>query len=533
MFRTTRSKLIVAIVAVILTIALEELVFYFCLRSSWQFYFPEDGIQNMAVDSKGQIWITRLGVDGYAVFDGETWRSKSFLESSGINTNDISTIAFDHQGRVWIGTDLGIRVLDGKAITSYNIAVDSKYPQIDAMIEDSQKHMWVWMRSGAQVFDGEKFESYDLRGAIPSGGRAVDIAKDSLGRIWVGFRGESFWGCYGRTSVNGGDDISAVSMYDGQGWKSYSWKEMGFKEPYTIQAITVDLKNQLWVGTTGGLHVFDGKVWKTIFEEIETYNDTPTEDIKCIEDMAVDPQGRLWILMEYGRLGIFDGEKWLRLDERHMYFPSGDHISIDPSGHAWIASPFSGGIMVASTEHPPIYPLGLSRVRYWFTFILVSGFMILLGWACARDKVAQKVPNWPLWVFISFTYVILFTRAITIGNDNSTIYIIIWAITMAAIILGMCVGEILRLTKLRVTRLLLVILTIVDITVLGWLGIENGSSWSFLGISVLCVPPIFNFLIGFGWSKLKIYWLLKVGIVVILGVIGLIETFYFLMSVPW
>jgi ligand-binding sensor domain-containing protein len=171
----------------------------------------------------------------------------------------INTIAFDHQGRTWIGTSNGVAVLDGEVWTSYTPQNSGlKHRVVETIFEDQQQQILVWTMDGVQVFDGEDFTSYDPP-TLP-GGTVVDSAKDSKGRLWLGLRGENYSSCFGTLSGSSGTDESTVSMYDGKVSTSYDWKQMEFfKGPYTIQAIAVDKQDQVWVATTGGLHAFDGK----------------------------------------------------------------------------------------------------------------------------------------------------------------------------------------------------------------------------------------------------------------------------------
>jgi hypothetical protein len=208
------------------------------------------------------------------------------------------------------------------------------------------------------------------------------MAVDSRGRLWLGLRGSNSSNCQGRGTIAGAKDASGVSMYDGTAWTSYSWEQMGLKGPYSIQAIAVDKQDQLWVGTNGGLHVFDGKLWKTVFEETQPFDTSGPAGDKCIEDIAVDPQGKIWILMGGGRLGIFDGEKWLRLDDRSVNLPDySKSLAIDPGGRAWFASSYDG-LRSTPTAQPAHVPSRLFfNARYGLTLALGASFWMFLGLA--------------------------------------------------------------------------------------------------------------------------------------------------------
>jgi hypothetical protein len=117
-----------------------------------------------------------------------------------------------------------------------------------------------------------------------------------------------------------------------------------------------------------------------VVAETKPYDYAGSQEKICFEDIVVDLQGKLCILAKGGKLGILEGEKWLRLDDHNLNLPEDSKFMvIDPNGRAWIASDLNGGLRSTSTAHPPILLSGLLNLRYGLTLILGGSFWIVLG----------------------------------------------------------------------------------------------------------------------------------------------------------
>jgi len=122
-----------------------------------------------------------------SVFDGDTWATYT-TENSGLVDDGVKAIAFDEQGRAWIGTyHDGVSVFDGKTWTTYTwhnsgLVADD----VLAIACDEQGRAWISTYYGMSVFDGDTWSTY-----IPENSGLVDervraIAFDEQGRAWFG-----------------------------------------------------------------------------------------------------------------------------------------------------------------------------------------------------------------------------------------------------------------------------------------------------------------------------------------------------------
>lgn len=73
-----------------------------------------------------------------------------------------------------------------------------------------------------------------------------------------------------------------------------------------VKHVLEDSRGYIWAGTKGGLSKFDG-------EYFENFNKNNGYDIREIDQLMEDPQGRIWFTMGYGGVAYFDGAKMVKI----------------------------------------------------------------------------------------------------------------------------------------------------------------------------------------------------------------------------
>ena len=73
-----------------------------------------------------------------------------------------------------------------------------------------------------------------------------------------------------------------------------------------VKHVLEDSRGYIWAGTKGGLSKFDG-------EHFENFNKNNGFDIREIDQLLEDPQGRIWFTMGYGGIAYLDGAKMTRI----------------------------------------------------------------------------------------------------------------------------------------------------------------------------------------------------------------------------
>jgi sugar lactone lactonase YvrE len=79
---------------------------------------PISLLQKVIVDNAGRIWVGSMS-EGVAVFADGNWTV--YNVESGLSSNSIKALASDSRGRVWVGTEWGLNVLDGETWSVYQM----------------------------------------------------------------------------------------------------------------------------------------------------------------------------------------------------------------------------------------------------------------------------------------------------------------------------------------------------------------------------------------------------------------------------
>lgn len=194
-------------------------------------------IRKMAVDANGKLWIG-TATDGLFIIDGN--EQKNFTENnSGLVGNAVTGIAFDNQGRAWIGaysydTDTGgINIFDEENWETYTTENSPLLGErVSSIVIDKQNRVWIGTDKGITIFDGSDWMSHptnmvDLYNTNqPRNGNVVSMIFDGQGRVWV----------------------NDTRVFDGKTWKY-------FLDPYHsgVNDTTDDSNRNIWVATNNGV----------------------------------------------------------------------------------------------------------------------------------------------------------------------------------------------------------------------------------------------------------------------------------------
>jgi WD40 repeat protein len=253
------------------------------------------GIRAIAVGPDGRVWFATQN-DGVNVLENDTWVVYK-TENSDLLGDYTTSVAFDADGRAWIGTREGVSVIDGENWINYT-AENSGLPRT----------------------------SFD-----PNGTETVlNITFDGKGSAWI-------------STTDGG-----LTRFDGQEWTTYGFngKEGTLFRNDSLDcplgSVTSDRQGNIWVGTPGGgLFMFDGQEWQTVREDLVS----PRETGECvgyyttwIDSIAVDREDRIWIANGQ-EISSYNGESWTEYSEA---LPQGsreiDRLALAPDGAVWVLS---------------------------------------------------------------------------------------------------------------------------------------------------------------------------------------------------
>lgn len=333
-------------------------------------YGTKDGLVNSIVksiflDSRGYLWFGTQG--GLSRFDGR--RFINFTEKEGLPGNDITCIAEDKQGNIWISTyGFGISRYDGQKFTNFGEKEGLGNNTVYGIVCDRNGSVWCsTFGGGISVFDGKKFTTYSTK----TGLLTDQFLKSDTGR------GGNTWFC---TRGKG------VYRYDGKNFINYSIND-GLRSSSYFTALS-DSKGNTWLGSLSkGIDIIapDFSV---------SHLDLPEIEGDIISDIIEDKRGNFWIAGKKGLLEYNSREKKLFTDRHGL--PSNDILSLaeDNDGNIWVGTTtgiclFRNEAMVTYTEKE-----GLTRkvVTAYYTDSKGNQFAGILGGGISLVKENEIIP---------------------------------------------------------------------------------------------------------------------------------------------
>jgi signal transduction histidine kinase/ligand-binding sensor domain-containing protein/DNA-binding response OmpR family regulator len=304
------------------------------------------------VDNSSGLWIYTLnnqrGIDYY----NPVTQMKYFIDkgAAGLNSNLISGILQDADGRIWIGTDHGGVNLLNK--NNFNISYllhkedDLKsigQNSITCLYKDASGIIWVGtFKKGVSFFHEKilKFPLYRHQWSNPNGLTYDDVnrfAEDDLGNLWIGTNGGGLFYFNRKTGY----------------FKNYKHQQ---SDPRSLSndiivSLFIDRHKKLWIGTYfGGLDCFDGGNFKHYRYDRK---DTTSLADDRVWDIKEDRKGNLWVATLNGGLDKLDRNTNTFVHKRASKNNSIQSNSIsclleDKAGNIWIGT--SDGIDQMKTD---------------------------------------------------------------------------------------------------------------------------------------------------------------------------------------
>ncbi|MEO1055185.1 MAG: two-component regulator propeller domain-containing protein [Bacteroidota bacterium] len=301
-----------------------------------------DNVNCSLQDKAGNLWFGTTG-EGVYKFDGKSF--KQYTESDGLSSNTVFCIFEDIEGKIWIGTDDGLSVYDGNAITDVHITppVNSLHNKfyVFSIMQDESGEIWLATVEGVYVYDGKSFTSFTVNeggsGFISDKNNVEYILEDSAGNFWFGGRvNKGVFRYDGKSIINyeleelaGHDWVwpvlednkgniwfsnwGGVIRYDGKSFKSYTEKD-GLMSG-AIMRIIEDKDGNLWFGGESGICRYNGKSFTHFTTKNRLINDG-------VWTLLEDNVGNLWLVTKNMGLYRFDGEKLTNFSEDEPLSPT-------------------------------------------------------------------------------------------------------------------------------------------------------------------------------------------------------------------
>ncbi len=284
-------------------------------------------------DKAGNLWFGTSD-NGLYIYDGKSF--SQFTVNDGLNSNKIYCIFEDKDGKIWVGTEVGLCLYDGKAFANIQIPLPKILPPnknpyyqshwVYSILQAKSGKLWFVTIDGVYIYDGKSFTHFPIvaaaNGFLTSNDKVERILEDNAGNLWFGGRTNEGVFRYDGKSITHLKLPELIQGQNGPRPKSVSW---GWPQ---LQ----DKNGNLWFSSWGGAYRYDGKT----FTSFTTKDGLPSEVTRIIEDK----QGYLWFGASDG-LRRYDGKTFTYFKEG-LINPWIWEILEDKTGNIWVGTRENG-----------------------------------------------------------------------------------------------------------------------------------------------------------------------------------------------
>jgi ligand-binding sensor domain-containing protein len=343
-------------------------------------------VRSAIADEYGNIWFgTSQGLSIFDPISNQFTNIKSDPNNPlGLNANSIISMYKDHSGTIWIGTFYGGVNLYNKNHFNYTFYKPNKSKTglseqiVSDIIEDQQGNLWIGTEGGGLNFMNRKNQSFihitdkdPLTPLLHNNIKCLHLDKNN--ELWIGSSGggisildiENKKIRYMRNERGNSNSIVSDWIYSiiddekgsiwigtyGKGLDRLN-KETGKIKHYnkndgpnsissnSIRYMLVDSEQQLWIGTSKGLCLYNEKTgdFKSYYAVAYDSLTLLSDDIYCIQE---DRMGNIWIGSYGGGLNLFnsDNETFTRFSvEQGLPGHTVYGILEDDAGFLWLST---------------------------------------------------------------------------------------------------------------------------------------------------------------------------------------------------
>jgi ligand-binding sensor domain-containing protein/serine phosphatase RsbU (regulator of sigma subunit) len=206
------------------------------VKLNWEYGSLQNKV-NQITGNKESIWIATEG--GLIVYNTKYRTTNLFDTEAGLAHNAIKSVHQTKNGKIWMGTHSRfIYALHSSSIDDYEITSGGELIVV-SITNDQKGNLWIaTSENGVFKFSNNNFVNYSVQDGLKSN-YTYAIKTDVNGYVWVGHRG-------GLSKISTGND--EIITYD---------HEEGISGQVNPNAMFVDEKNYLWIGTDEGIIKYD------------------------------------------------------------------------------------------------------------------------------------------------------------------------------------------------------------------------------------------------------------------------------------
>lgn len=266
-------------------------------------------------DSKDYLWVAGQGEA--LVLDLMHNQYKSLLAKDGLNGGNLLSIAEDLQGRIWLGGNQGLNIVDQTGASTHLFG----NTQVISIMQDVTGDIWIATDKGLKVVDPEKNQIRSFTKANGLGDNFVQSFSNRHGKMWVtsdggldiidpvrktlehtgkaeGLVNDTVYSVFpdnaGNTWITG--PSTGISLIDSaKKMILHTDRSLGLSDN-TILDVKEDDKGRIWfANNTKGVDVLDPST-----NIIQNLNNQPGLQDVCSKVILKDPYGRMWISSDKG-----------------------------------------------------------------------------------------------------------------------------------------------------------------------------------------------------------------------------------------
>lgn len=360
---------------------------------NFDFYSQEHGLSNNQIhcilqDKKGWMWFATS--QGVCRFDG--YRFTVFKndpeDSTSLKGNLVRAIFEDHKGQLWVGTENGgLNKFNREKENFQQLFYNKDQPKLrDASVtsihEDAAGNLWIGTETQLFRIENENKITEIKPSNLPKFSEYFRVLRsDPSGQIWIGTNNGLFL-YHPKTNLaekinfqqssSANEEIWEITIdADATVWVGTYANGMFTVNPSslevrhlvidpnnersnTVRAISKDRNGRYWIGTRGGLYVYDKLkgVTASYYHDEREPKSLVNNSVLCITH---DAKGDVWIGTRSGINFLIEerqnihGFKSMPGDDRYLNSNEVFAFWIDPKGDIWVGTE-SGGINILNRK---------------------------------------------------------------------------------------------------------------------------------------------------------------------------------------
>lgn len=201
-------------------------------------YGINDGLTNNFIfgilrDSNNKLWVGSQGGGMYRFDEGGF---KQFDHKNGLNAKTVNSIYEYKLGNLFLATDEGLTLYDGKNFTKGNDSSGVFENSLNSFYKDSKNNLWIGGKNKVYKYDGKSFTGYNLK-CRNENFEVWTFTEDKNGILWIG-------------TYKGG-----LIRYDGTNFIEYT-SQLGLSNDSYIASLA-DNDGNLYFGTLDGVWIYN------------------------------------------------------------------------------------------------------------------------------------------------------------------------------------------------------------------------------------------------------------------------------------